>query len=114
VLVSCRHHCLPLPLTTGSHIAWLILLYGFCCVDPAMVELEDSICGQSALHCCVLQCHRRNEAGVDVVFPVNAIAYNPTFGTFATGGGDGVVNFWDGGNKKRLVQVGGHSAATAS
>lgn len=25
--------------------------------------------------------------------------------TFATGGGDGVVNIWDGGNKKRLFQI---------
>lgn len=42
---------------------------------------------------------------MDVVFPVNAVAYNPLFGTFATGGGDGVVNIWDGNNKKRLFQV---------
>jgi WD40 repeat protein len=40
-----------------------------------------------------------------VVFPVNAVAYHPGFGTFATGGGDGVVNIWDGNNKKRLFQV---------
>lgn len=40
-----------------------------------------------------------------MVFPVNAVAYNPLFGTFATGGGDGVVNIWDGNNKKRLFQV---------
>jgi WD40 repeat protein len=54
---------------------------------------------------CFLQCHRRTEEGVDVVFPVNAVAYNPLFGTFATGGGDGMVNIWDGNNKKRLFQV---------
>jgi WD40 repeat protein len=53
----------------------------------------------------LLQCHRRNEEGTDVVFPVNSIAYHPLYGTFATGGGDGVVNIWDGGNKKRLFQV---------
>lgn len=53
----------------------------------------------------LLQCHRRNEAGTDVVFPVNCITYHPLFGTFATGGGDGVVNIWDGSNKKRLFQV---------
>jgi cell cycle arrest protein BUB3 len=40
-----------------------------------------------------------------VVFPVNCITYHPQFGTFATGGGDGVVNIWDGNNKKRLFQV---------
>jgi WD40 repeat protein len=53
----------------------------------------------------LLQCHRRNEEGTDVVFPVNSIAYHPLYGTFATGGGDGVVNIWDGSNKKRLFQV---------
>ncbi len=52
-----------------------------------------------------LQCHRRNEDGRDTVYPVNAIAFHPHYGTFATGGGDGVVNIWDGSNKKRLFQV---------
>ena len=32
------------------------------------------------------KCHRKSEAGRDVVFPVNAIAFHPIFGTFATGG----------------------------
>jgi hypothetical protein len=52
------------------------------------------------------QCHRRSEGGRDVVYPVHAIAFHPAFGTFATGGGDGVINIWDGDNKKRLFQVG--------
>lgn len=40
-----------------------------------------------------------------MVYPVHAITFNPVFGTFATGGGDGVINIWDGDNKKRLFQV---------
>lgn len=60
----------------------------------------------------VLQCHRRAENGVDVVFPVNVVAYHPGFGTFATGGGDGVVNIWDGNNKKRLLQVGSEAVTS--
>lgn len=32
------------------------------------------------------KCHRRNEGGRDVVYPVNAIAFNAAHGTFATGG----------------------------
>lgn len=32
------------------------------------------------------KCHRRSEAGRDLVYPVNAIAFHPVFGTFATGG----------------------------
>ena len=46
------------------------------------------------------KCHRRGDA----VFPVNAMAFHPR-GTFASGGCDGVVSVWDGGNKKRLWQT---------
>ena len=47
------------------------------------------------------KCHR---AG-NVAYPVNALAFHPTLGTFATGGTDGYVNLWDGRNKKRLAQL---------
>mmetsp|Transcript_32806 Transcript_32806/g.80410 ORF Transcript_32806/g.80410 Transcript_32806/m.80410 type:complete len:328 (+) Transcript_32806:85-1068(+) len=50
------------------------------------------------------KCHRQVNKGVDQVYPVNAIAFHPVHGTFATGGGDGLVNLWDGQNKKRLCQ----------
>jgi len=40
-----------------------------------------------------------------VVYPVNALAFHPVLGTFATGGSDGAVNLWDGANKKRLAQL---------
>mmetsp|Transcript_9201 Transcript_9201/g.28010 ORF Transcript_9201/g.28010 Transcript_9201/m.28010 type:complete len:111 (+) Transcript_9201:76-408(+) len=53
----------------------------------------------------LLQCHRSNESGQDLAFPVHAISFHPGFGTFATGGGDGVINLWDGENKKRLFQI---------
>mmetsp|Transcript_37258 Transcript_37258/g.58228 ORF Transcript_37258/g.58228 Transcript_37258/m.58228 type:complete len:214 (+) Transcript_37258:492-1133(+) len=49
------------------------------------------------------KCHRaQDERGVDTVYPVNALAFHPSYGTFATGGCDGKVIMWDGGNKKRL------------
>lgn len=32
------------------------------------------------------KCHRRSENGRDTVYPVNAIAFHPLYGTFATGG----------------------------
>lgn len=44
------------------------------------------------------KCHRQEQA----VHSVNAIAFNNSFGTFATCGSDGVVNFWDKDNKQRL------------
>lgn len=50
------------------------------------------------------------EDGQDVAYPVNAIAFHPQFGTFTTGGCDGLVNCWDGSNKKRLHQVQPHRA----
>eukprot|EP01118_Nematostelium_gracile_P002884 TRINITY_DN1326_c0_g5_i1.p1 TRINITY_DN1326_c0_g5~~TRINITY_DN1326_c0_g5_i1.p1 ORF type:complete len:333 (+),score=61.75 TRINITY_DN1326_c0_g5_i1:105-1103(+) len=50
------------------------------------------------------KCHRININGVDTIYPVNCIAFHQPYGTFATGGCDGIVNVWDGHNKKRLHQ----------
>jgi mRNA export factor len=44
------------------------------------------------------KCHRQDSN----VYSVNAIAFNPNFGTFATVGSDGVVNFWDKGRLRLL------------
>ena len=44
------------------------------------------------------KCHRQDNN----VYSVNAIAFQQQFGTFATVGSDGVVNFWDKDNKQRL------------
>ncbi|KAL8906500.1 MAG: hypothetical protein Q9207_001986 [Kuettlingeria erythrocarpa] len=51
------------------------------------------------------KCHRlANEQGIDVVYPVNALAFHPGHGTFASGGGDGFVALWDGVAKRRIRQ----------
>jgi len=55
------------------------------------------------------KCHRSDKH----IFPVSSIAYHPTFGTFATGGWDGGVSFWDGENRKKLLQLQPYSAAIA-
>jgi cell cycle arrest protein BUB3 len=47
------------------------------------------------------KCHRVN----DTVYPVNAIAFHPVHGTFATGGADGTVVTWDAANKKKLSAI---------
>ncbi len=60
------------------------------------------------------KCHRATVRGVDTVYPVNALAFHPTFGTFASGGCDGLVNVWDGGNKKRLCQFRKYPTSIAS
>ena len=32
------------------------------------------------------KCHRKSDTGKDTVYPVNALAFHPSFGTFASGG----------------------------
>jgi len=44
------------------------------------------------------KCHRDNSD----IFPVNCLAFHPSFGTFATAGGDGTYNFWDKDSRQRL------------
>ena len=51
------------------------------------------------------KCHRQpSPEGVDVVYPVNALAFHPIHGTFASGGGDGFIALWDGVAKRRIRQ----------
>ncbi|PHH66765.1 hypothetical protein CDD81_5897 [Ophiocordyceps australis] len=52
------------------------------------------------------KCHRQPapDGDGDVVYPVNALAFHPVHGTFASGGGDGTVAFWDAVAKRRLKQ----------
>ena len=47
---------------------------------------------------------KRSDGGEDV-YPVNALAFHPQHGTFATGGGDGLVCIWDAAAKKRITQL---------
>jgi len=53
------------------------------------------------------KCHRQPDPegdGTDIVYPVNALAFHPVHGTFASGGGDGVVALWDAVAKRRIRQ----------
>lgn len=50
------------------------------------------------------KCHRREVDGVDVVYPVNAMAFHPIYGTFASAGGDAHLALWDPVAKKRIRQ----------
>ena len=65
------------------------------------------------------KCHRQpstlaDEPNTDVVYPVNALAFHPVHGTFASGGGDGFVALWDGLNKRRIRQYQKYPASVAS
>ncbi|KAI9447214.1 WD40 repeat-like protein [Lactarius psammicola] len=50
------------------------------------------------------KCHRQTIEDVDHVWPVNALAFHPTYNTFASGGSDATVSIWDHKVKKRLRQ----------
>lgn len=60
------------------------------------------------------KCHRKEDMGSVVVYPVNCIAYNSSNGYFATGGSDSFVNLWDGENKKRIWKLKQYPSAIAS
>lgn len=41
------------------------------------------------------KCHRIKDNDVELIYPVNALCFHPKFQkTFASGGGDGIVNIW--------------------
>ncbi|KAI9826068.1 MAG: hypothetical protein M1832_000517 [Thelocarpon impressellum] len=64
------------------------------------------------------KCHRQPDpsgAAADVVYPVNALAFHPAErGSFASGGGDGVVALWDGRAKRRIRQYQRYPASIAA
>merc|ERR1711862_719283 len=61
------------------------------------------------------KCHRvKNESGDEVIHPVNAIAFHPVYGTFATGGSDGSICVWDPNAKKRLWKLNPFNTAVSS
>lgn len=61
------------------------------------------------------KCHRQSsDDGTDIVYPVNALAFHPIHGSFATGGGDGVVALWDAVGKRRIKQYQKYSESVAA
>ena len=62
------------------------------------------------------KCHRQSspDGSGDVVYPVNALAFHPVHGSFASGGGDGVVALWDGVAKRRIRQYQRYTASVAA
>ncbi|KAG5461548.1 MAG: hypothetical protein BJ554DRAFT_6236 [Olpidium bornovanus] len=51
------------------------------------------------------KCHRVNDGSTTKIYSVNALAFHPVYGTFASGGSDAMANVWDGSNKKRIRQL---------
>jgi len=63
------------------------------------------------------KCHRQpapEHDGTDIVYPVNALAFHPIHGSFASGGGDGVVALWDAVAKRRMKQFQRYSLSVAA
>lgn len=61
------------------------------------VEYRPGVAGKNY----AFKCHRSNNR----VYPVNVVEFHPKHGTFATGGCDGTVVFWDGWAKKKLSSL---------
>ncbi|KAK5657753.1 hypothetical protein OQA88_2826 [Cercophora sp. LCS_1] len=72
----------------------------------AVEWFEDTAESQARKY--AFKCHRQaapeEEGGGDVVYPVNALAFHPKYGTFASGGGDGTIALWDAEAKRRMRQ----------
>ncbi|POS88287.1 mitotic checkpoint protein-like protein BUB3, partial [Erysiphe pulchra] len=63
------------------------------------------------------KCHRQpdpEEEGGDIVYPVNTVSFHPIYGTFASGGGDGIVALWDAEAKRRIRQYQKYPASIAA
>ncbi|KAF8562120.1 hypothetical protein P879_08872 [Paragonimus westermani] len=60
------------------------------------------------------KCHRVKEENKEIIYPVTALAFHQGFNTFASGGCDGIVNIWDGFNRKRLAQLSKYSTSISS
>ncbi|GIX63649.1 mitotic checkpoint protein, BUB3 family protein [Babesia caballi] len=71
---------------------------------------DDSLSQQYAF-----KCHRNKTSQTsDVAFSVNSIDFHPRYGTFVTGGADGLVCAWDGVSRKRLWRTTSLPAAVSS
>lgn len=84
--------------------------YAFKChrrTQTAMVKKESEEGGEA-------DGDEEEEEEIDVVYPVNAICFNPIHGTFATGGGDGVVVLWDAQTRRRIRQYPDLGASVAA
>jgi len=78
----------------------------------AVEFLEQSTDAQKRKY--AFKCHRVKEGDLEKIYPVNAISFHSKYNTFATGGSDGMVNIWDGFNRKRLMQLHRFPAAVAA
>ena len=51
------------------------------------------------------KCHRQKAGNTQTLYPVNAVVFNKQYGSFATGGADGYVYFWDYENKRKIASL---------
>lgn len=89
--------------------------YAICSIEGrvAVEWFDPSTSSQARKY--AFKCHRQTSPeGVDVVYPVNALAFHPIHGTFASGGGDGFVALWDGIGKRRIRQYQRYNSSVAA
>ncbi|KAF7726680.1 hypothetical protein EC973_008554 [Apophysomyces ossiformis] len=76
-----------------------------CCSVEGRVALEFfDMSPEAQAKKYAFKSHRQTINDTEVVYPVNALAFHPIHGTFASGGSDGVVSVWDGVHRKRIKQ----------
>ncbi|KAI8144166.1 WD40-repeat-containing domain protein [Fennellomyces sp. T-0311] len=76
-----------------------------CCSIEGRVSLEFfDMSPETQAKKYAFKSHRHTVNDTEVVYPVNALAFHPILGTFASGGSDCVVSIWDGVNRKRIRQ----------
>lgn len=69
------------------------------------VEFFDSTSSEQQGKKFAFKCHRTVVDGIDTVYPVNAMGFNPLHGTFFSLGGDAHLCYWDPYLKKRIRQL---------
>lgn len=91
--------------------------YAFKChrqTQPASIAATSTANGVGGTHTNANNDISTDQDEIDVVYPVNALTFHPVHGTFASGGGDGVVALWDGIAKRRIRQYPKYPSSVAA
>ncbi|KAG5458833.1 MAG: mitotic checkpoint protein-like protein BUB3 [Olpidium bornovanus] len=90
-----------------------ILRYAMSSIEGRIAIEYFDYSRESQAHRYAFKCHRETVDGVQMVYPINALAFNQLrsktlktelHGTLASGGADGLVNVWDSVSRRRVRQ----------
>lgn len=60
------------------------------------------------------KCHRHQDGGIDLAYPVHALTFHPKEEVLLTGGGDGYVNIWDCKAQKKMGNYSPYESSISS